>query len=240
MIKQLAMQLPGEEALLEEALGSLEIPQVLLTGLKRSLQEPGVLDRVVDIPAVAAMLRESQRGSFWLVPGASSIALPGTGSRPGTIMASDAFNSVFAGIQEDIENEVAVRGLVWEPPDVQPCLATPEDLAHPHSSVSFVDDLTAGLAVPHARDLIPAMLELAECTFRACLIRGLRPNADKTKVLLCFRGPQSMTMRAECFGTDPPRLVSADLGFSLEVVRQQKCLGAMIQDNGSIAAELHL
>eukprot|EP00959_Pyramimonas_sp_CCMP1952_P330038 6910313-Pyramimonas_sp.AAC.1 len=49
-----------------------------------------------------------------------------------------------------------------------------------------------------------------------------------------------MTMRAECFGVDPPRLVSSDLGFSLEVVRQQKCLGAMIQDNGSIAAELHL
>eukprot|EP00959_Pyramimonas_sp_CCMP1952_P069958 1460609-Pyramimonas_sp.AAC.1 len=114
-IRQLVYGLPGEEELLEETLETLAIPQVLMNGVRSQLKRGPLMEPHVDSPHLLALLREAQRGAFWVVQGADVYVIPRAGCRPGTIMATDGYNIAFASIQADIEDEMEDRGLKWCP-----------------------------------------------------------------------------------------------------------------------------
>eukprot|EP00959_Pyramimonas_sp_CCMP1952_P018984 401224-Pyramimonas_sp.AAC.1 len=143
-IKQLALQLPGDEARLSEALDQLSPPPLLAQGVKAQLRRQPLLDNHFPRDELLALIQDTQRGTHWKVREAEGFVAPPLGSRPGTAAATDIFNSVFRQVHLDMRQGIQTMGRSWQEAHDAPPLkfATERDWDTACTDLSFVDDLT--------------------------------------------------------------------------------------------------
>eukprot|EP00959_Pyramimonas_sp_CCMP1952_P232391 4856274-Pyramimonas_sp.AAC.1 len=92
-----------------------------------------------------ALIRETQRGTFWRVRGAGNFVIPGGGTRPGTVLATYVFNLVFRNVLLKIRARIkplacSVREALPQPEEF--VCANEQDWQDAQPDLSFVDDLT--------------------------------------------------------------------------------------------------
>eukprot|EP00959_Pyramimonas_sp_CCMP1952_P327239 6850488-Pyramimonas_sp.AAC.1 len=88
-IRQFAVSLPRDAEDLEHVLQYVELPEVLVAGIRHQLETKPFFEESVDHAHLLDMIRETQEGPLWRVPGASQWVAPRTGARPGTVFAGD-------------------------------------------------------------------------------------------------------------------------------------------------------
>jgi hypothetical protein len=88
-------------------------------------------------------VEDSMRLNWFAMEGAKSVAIPGTGTRPGMSWANALFNGAFAHIVNEIEDKMSIAGLGMKAATAdQDCFGRPLHLESPDvMSASFVDDL---------------------------------------------------------------------------------------------------
>eukprot|EP00959_Pyramimonas_sp_CCMP1952_P443936 9294043-Pyramimonas_sp.AAC.1 len=81
------------------------------------------------------------------------------GTKPGTVLATDAFNYVFSPMIRDLQAMLIDEGLTWKP-ELEPGavrFAQETDLYQAHDTISCVDDLTVLCAIDQAADTRAAL-----------------------------------------------------------------------------------
>eukprot|EP00959_Pyramimonas_sp_CCMP1952_P474264 9503160-Pyramimonas_sp.AAC.1 len=83
------------------------------------------------------------------------------GTKPGTALATDAFNYVFSPMARDLQARLTDEGLTWKP-ELEPGavrFAQGADLDQAHDTISFVDDLIVLCAIDQAADTRAALVK---------------------------------------------------------------------------------
>ena len=239
VIRQFAVSLPNDTDDVAEALRQCDLPQVLVEAAHSILEsEQPVLEQHLDFSHLLALVRESQSGAFWKIEGGEGFERPRTGSRPGTILATDVFCLVFRRVHDFVDSHMNESGLVWRPLPADTRIASTEDYQNATSSVSFVDDMTIVNATPRADTVIRVTANTLDILYEAVSRHGMQLHADKTVAMIKFRHKGSKALALQLFSGDLPTITSAKWGITVKVVRDHKVLGVKVSQDGTMSAEI--
>ena len=188
-----------------------------------------------------AILRDIFNGANFQMRGVNRIGIPQRGTRPGDPVGDVCFNLLMSGMLRDYRVRMACNGWTWLGETVDEtshnlydsCKFPEEPVFY---DVSFVDDVSVMMTCQDGGNLLPMAGEVAQCWCQVARTRGLQVNfkAEKSEVLITFRGRGSRQMKQDLFLNGPSELVVEDDGQkqALQIVHSYKHLGTHFQVDG--------
>ena len=173
--------------------------------------------------------------------GVNRIGIPRRGTRPGDPVGDVCFNLLMSGMLRDYRVRMACKGWTWLGETVDEtshnlydsCKFPEEPVFY---DVSFVDDVSVMMTCTDGGNSLPMAGEVAQCWCQVARTRGLQVNfkAEKSEVLITFRGRGSRQMKQDLFLNGPSELVVEDDGQkqALQIVHSYKHLGTHFQVDG--------
>ena len=136
--------MPAEKEDFDIALDTLPVHPALLYAVQHLSQTP-LLEQHSTCAHLNSLFSAAVSSGFWACKDATGFKKPMLGTKPGTTMATDAFNYIFSPMIRELQDRLRQEELTWVP-DLDPedlRFARSADMDMLHDTVSFVDDLTA-------------------------------------------------------------------------------------------------
>ena len=208
--------------------GRLNLPPTAYADFVEAISESNLL-RDASVPEVLQQLVLSTLSNSWfLIPGATELCVPKTGTRPGDPLADLLFSFAMSQILFEVYVELDAAG----------CLQLAEDSP---CGTTWADD-TCILLAGDAESLDTRTATAFSVVHMALLRHGLTPSygPGKTAAVMCYRGADAAKYHKRRFAAaDPaiPCLVEHGQSIQLAVTLTYKHLGSIV-DGDSLLPEI--
>ncbi|CAK0888528.1 unnamed protein product, partial [Prorocentrum cordatum] len=247
VIRELCMQLPTAADELNELIERIDIPDFIRPALKERLQQPAYNNQHIDDEHLCHMIAAHRTSNLTTAKSARHCQLPRTSTRPGVPYPDVAFNMHFAimlrALDQAVREEEA-HGQQTGGHDIEACSEplfspTPQE-GSALRNVSFVDDPTDYNSTANANELINATALAAAGLCTAAFQHGLKPRPVKTKAILMHYGAGAKKEKQRIAKEGITYLELDGLAIKVQLVTQQKALGAIISAGGVMGPEISL
>ena len=233
--KPLLSQWEGDSDSLQQLARMLGIPEDAIAAFIEHVGHSDLILKATDNPQAAQMVSASLARTWFVIPNASAICAPKTGSRPGDPVADILFAYVMACILDQVQLRMEVEGLIDE--------VTDHELL-PSQMVTWVDDVAVmitGTAENIADRAIKTFSVIQDIITEYGMTLSMGPG--KSAVILNFAGPGAVRARQTCEAQHGAalRVMSEHQGMvKLPIVAHYKHLGGFIVRNGSSLPEIQV
>ena len=233
--KPLLTGFDGTEESVANIFRCLKLPPSAYDAFKANIHEADLIRRATDSDLASAHIQSSLAQTWFVVPGASELRAPQTGSRPGDPLADLLFGLVLTRVLEQTNEQLLQLGLVEEGMEDDEPFST---------CVTWVDDIAIAVYAP-ASEIAAKAATAASVLLDVMTEHGLTLalGVGKTALMMHYYGKEAHKSRQrdeQAFADHLPVMVEHGGRTCIPLVSHYRHLGGQITKQGNALAEIRI